>query len=172
MAVVTGSIRVGTLSTQTPTTLPGTITPATVTQSINTTFGNATTADNVDLKYTATLTFTASTAQTLDLTALTDIYGGTVNFARIRSITISITSPTTDGATLTIGAAGTNPWAAILGTTGTYIMQAPTSTNASMWIATAPNTTGWITGGSSKNLKLTPSAHAIVAAIEIMGASA
>lgn len=170
MAVVTGSVKTQTTFTQTPSNLPGTVTPATIGQTFTTTLGNATTADNVDLKYTTTLTFTASTAQTLDLTALTDIYGGTVNFARIRTMTLKQKS-TTDGATLTLGAAAANPWAAIWGTTGTHIMQASTSTNDAGLIITAPNTTGYVTSGSSKNLKLLPSAHAFSVDIEITGAS-
>ena len=172
MANVTGSISTQTSFTQVPTTVPGSVTPLNNAQSLKVTFQTSgTAADTVDLKYSATLTFTASTAQTLDLTALTDIYGGTVNLARVRSLTIYMKS-TTDGATLTVGAAGTNPWAAILGTTGTLVMQSSTSTNASMLVLTAPNTTGWVTSGSSKNLKLTPSAHAFSVDIEITGCSA
>lgn len=170
MAVVTGSIKTQTTFTQTPSSLPGTVTPATIGQSFNTTFSNGTAADAVNLKYTATLSFTASTAQTLDLTALTDIYGGTVNLARVRSLSIKMKS-TTDGATLTLGAAATNPWAAILGTTGTLVMQASTSTNDATLILTAPNTTGWVTSGSSKSFKLLPSAHAFDVDIEITGAT-
>ncbi len=171
MAVVTGSIKTQTLMTQTASTVPGSVTPLSNSQTLNCTFGNGTTADNVDLQYPATLTFASSTAQTLDLTSLTDVYGGTVNFARVRSITIKMKG-TTDGSTLTIGNAASNSWAAILGATGTYVMQASTSTNDSVWTATAPNTTGWATSGTSKSLKLLPSAHAFSVDIEITGCSA
>lgn len=172
MAAVTGSISTNTSFSQTPSNIPGSsITPLTNAQTIKfqvSTSGTA--ADQVDLKYSATLTFTASTAQTLDLTSLTDVYGGAVNFARVKSITISMKS-TTDGATLTLGAAGSNPWAAILGTTGTLVMQAATANNPSMLVLTAPNTTGWVTSGTSKAFKLTPSAHAFSVDIEITGCS-
>lgn len=172
MANVTGSISTQTSMTQASTTVPGSVTPLSNAQSLKCTFQTSgTAADTVDLKYSATLTFSASTAQTLDLTSLTDIYGGAVNFARVRSLTISMKS-TTDGATLTIGNAASNAWAAILGATGTLVMQAATSTNASMLVLTAPNTTGWVTSGSSKSLKLLPSAHAFSVDIEITGCSA
>lgn len=172
MATVTGSISTQTLMQQTSSTVPGTVTPLSNSQSLKCTLSTSgTAADQVDLKYSTTLTFSASTAQTLDLTSLTDVYGGAINFARVRTITIKMKS-TTDGATLTIGNAASNAWAAILGATGTLIMQASTSTNDSMLVLTAPNTTGWATSGSSKSLKLLPSAHAFSVDIEITGCSA
>lgn len=172
MATVTGSVTTQTVFQQSSSSVPGSVTPLANSQSLKVAFTTSgTAADQVDLKYSKTLTFASATAQTLDLTALTDVYGGTVNFARIRSITISMKS-TTDGATLTIGNAASNAWTAILGATGTLVMQAATTTNQSILVLTAPNTTGWATGGSSKNLKLLPSSHAFDVDIEITGCSA
>lgn len=171
MATVAGSIKVTSSFQQTPTTIPGNVTPATNTQSLKADFTSGTTADKVDLKYSRTLTFASATAQTLDLSSLTDDYGGAVAFVKIRSLLIRVKS-TTDGATLTVGAAATNPWAAVLGTTGTLIIQSATSSNQAVLLLTAPNTSGYAVSGSSKSLKLLPSSHAFDVDIEITGTSA
>lgn len=173
MAVVKGQIIPAASFTQTPNSgiLSGNVLSVPLT--LNAAFANTGTTDNVDLLYAATLTFVASTAQNLDLTSLTDILGGAVNFARVRAIAIKMYS-TTDGATLTVGGAASNPWAAVWGTTGTMIIQAATAANAngSFFLLTAPNTTGYVTSGTSKTLKLLPSAHAFNADIVIAGAVA
>lgn len=172
MANVTGSFKVNISGAQTPGTLPGTVTPANVNQTFNCNFQTSgTAADAVDLMYVNTLSFAASTAQTLDLKVLTDLYGAAVAFARVRAISLKFRS-TTDGATLTLAPGASNGWTALLGTGSTLILQASTSTNDAGLTVTAPNTTGWVVDSTHKALTLTPSAHAFSVDIQIVGASA
>lgn len=171
MANVTGSFKVNSSGTQTPGTLPGTVTPINVNQTFSCNFATSgTTADAVDLMYVKTLTFAASTAQTLDLTSLTDLYGAAVAFARIRSISIKFKS-VTNGATLTLSPGASTGWTNLLGTGSTLIMQASTAGNDAALLITAPNTTGWVVDSTHKSLTLTPSAHVFDIDIQLMGAS-
>jgi hypothetical protein len=172
MSTVTGSVKVNISGSQTPGTLPGTVTPVNVNQTFNCNFATSgTTADSVDLMHVKTYSFAASTAQTLDLTSLTDVYGGAVAFARVRAIEIKVKS-TTDGATLTLSPGASNGWTNFLGTSSTLILQASTSSNDAGFVVTAPNTTGWVVDSTHKTLTLTPSAHAYDVDVQIMGASA
>lgn len=132
---------------------------------------SGTAADQVDKCYAKTLSFTASTAQNLDLTSLTDIYGNAVSFARVRSILIK-PKGTTDAATLTLAPHATNGWTNFLGASSALKLGMATSTNDAGFCASSPNTTGWAVSGSNKVLVLTPSAHAFDVDIEILGASA
>jgi hypothetical protein len=171
MANVTGNVKVNTTTTQVPATLPGTNTPLTVQQGLTCNFGTSgTTADAVDLKYTKTLNLVTSTPQTLDLTALLDVYGGTVNFKRVRSLTLNIKS-TTNGQTLTVSPGATNGWTALLGTGSTLILHAATANNQAFLALTAPNTTGWVTTSSNKTLTFDPGAATFDVEVEMMGAS-
>jgi hypothetical protein len=170
MAVVTATLKLNTTTTQTAAGIPGQATSLAGTQSMTTNLGSGTVLDAADLKYSKTLVFAASTAQNLDLSALTDVYGNAVNFARIRSISINVLGQV-DGSSLTVGAAAANPWAAVLGATGTLTLFPATAANAGFFALTAPNTTGMVVSGTSKVLKLLPSAHAFSADVEIVGAS-
>lgn len=173
MSNVTGTLKVNTSSAQTPTNLPGSITPLTINQAISSNYGNGTTADNVDLRYCATLTFVSGTPQALDLTNLTDTSGASLSFARIRRITI-IPSMTTDGQTLKLGYSTTtaNAWTSLITNPGQLTLQAATANNGAGLVLLAPNTTGWVVGASNKLLNLDPGSAAFSAAIEILGASA
>jgi hypothetical protein len=172
MSTVTGSVKSAIAFSQQPVGLPGTVTAPQSVQNFNTAFtiaGSA--ADQVNKLYINTLTFVASTPQTLDLTSLTDIYGAAVSFSTVRAITMKMNS-TANGATLMLGYNASQPataWAGFLNATGSLTVQASTATNSADLILTAPNTTGMAVSGGSKNLQLTPSAHAFTVDITIAG---
>lgn len=133
-------------------------------------------ADGVDLKYTATLTFTTATPQVLNLKSLTDVLGGAIVFARVRSITLKMHAPT-DGNTLTLGYATltTNAWTSLVSNPGQLVLQAcPTATNDAFVTLVAPNTTGWVVGTSNRLLNLDPGSFTgtYTVDIEINGCSA
>lgn len=150
----------------------GVITSQTIPASIalTTQYANGTGAGQVDLIYAKQLTFVASTPQTLDLTALTDLGGGAVNFARVRELVIQIVT-TTAGFNLTLGDAAANAWAPFWGPTGTDIVMA-----GSIRYFTDPTSVGVgvgaVVGSSSKVLKLDPGSNALVCNILIVGCSA
>jgi hypothetical protein len=170
MAVVTASIKTSTVSTQSAA-LPGTVTSATVNQNLSCNLQTSgTAADEANLNYVTTLSVTSGTPVTIDLTALTDRYGGAVDFARVRSITVWFQDQT-DGHTLTIAPGAANGWTALLGTGSTLVMQASSAANNAMLVLTAPQTTGWVVSGTSKTLTLTVSAGTQNVVIEINGCS-
>lgn len=174
MANVTGSVKLVTATTQTPSGLPGnSVSGASVQQSPGFTFGTSgTAADQVDTKYTASLTLTASTPQTLNLQALIDIYGNAISFKRVKTLTVTMGS-TTDGQTVTLSPGASNPWTGLFGTsTSTLVLQASTSSNQGFLALTAPNATGWAVSSTSNTLKLDPGSNTQTIGIEITGASA
>src|SRR4051794_6850046 len=150
----------------------GVITSQTIPASISLTtqYQGGTAAGKVDLIYARQLTLAASTPQTLDLTNLTDLGGGSVNFARVRELAIQVVTTTVDF-NVTLGAAAANPWAPFWGTTGTDIVHA-----GSIRYFTDPTTVGAskgaVVGASSKNLKLDPGSNTVVVNILIVGCSA
>lgn len=133
---------------------------------------SGTTADKCDLRFVKRLTFMASTAQTIDLTAAVSDDGLTVNFAEIAAIGIKVNS-TTDGASLTIdNAGGTNVFEGFLNSTGTFkVYPSTTAGNTGGFIWVAPNATGGVVDGTHKNLRLLPSAHGFTADVLILGRS-
>jgi hypothetical protein len=173
MAAITGSVKAGSNWTQTNSTgLPGALV-ANLPQNWQftvSTSGNA--ADQANLKYTATLSLAAA-PQVLDLTNLTDVFGGVVNFARVRSLAIRVKSQT-DGQTLKLGYSGVtaNAWTSLITNPGQITLQASTSTNDGFVVFTAPNTTGWTVGATNKLLNLDPGASTFTADIEILGSVA
>ncbi len=174
MATIQGGVTPGFSFTQTGSTgfLTGTQIPLQLTLALNIAAGTA--ADKADLIHALTYTFVASTAQTIDLTSLTDVLGGAVNFARVRLFALRVNS-TTDAASLTIGNAAATQWLGFLGTTtSTLIIPAASAANTTgAWtMITGPNTTGMAVSGSSKSLKMLPSAHAFTADLIIVGCSA
>lgn len=178
MPTVTGSIYANPSFNQTPTTgfLAGVALPVNATiQAVFRAAGVA--ADQVNLIHARTYTFVSATAQTIDLTALTDIVGGTVNFARVRLVAIRVKS-TTDAARLTVGAAATNAWEGFLSPAGTFTVFPSTANsdgtvnNSGFFIMGAPNTTGVVVSGSTKSLKMLPSAHAFDVDVIIAGCDA
>jgi hypothetical protein len=134
---------------------------------------NGTATDNINLLSLKQFTFVASTPQTQDLTALTDPFGATITLARIRFIIFQMLGQT-DGSSLTIGAAGSNPWSSILGSTGTYLLlpASATNPNGGFWIASAPNVTAYPVASGNKNVLMTPSAHAFSVNLYVFGNTA
>jgi hypothetical protein len=128
-------------------------------------------ADQCDLEHSKIYSFLASTPQTIDLTTVTDVLGGTAAFARIRFMTFKMKS-TTDAATLIVGNAATNAWSAALGATGTLTLRGSTATNDGGFALWSPNTTGYVVDSTHKSLLMTPSAHAFDVDVYIFGASA
>ena len=170
MAVVTGTSQLTAGVNQTVTS--GLINTQTLPASVSKTtqFTNGTGAGAYDLAYAKQLTFVASTPQTLDLTAIVDLSGATVNMARIREIVIQVVTTTVDF-NLTVGAAAANPWAAIWGTTGTHVVMA----GSTLYISdptTVGSGKGLVTSGTSKNLKLDPGSNAMVVNVLISACSA
>lgn len=142
--------------------------PAGVTLSTNYTSGTG--ANQVDLLYAKQLTFVASTPQTLDLAALVDLSGVTVNMARVRELVLQVVTATVDK-NLTVGAAAANPWAAIWGTTGTHVVVA----GSTLYVSdptTVGSGKGLVTSGTSKSLKLDPGSNVLVCNLIIAGCSA
>ena len=123
------------------------------------------TIDKADLLWHDERTVTAA-AETLDLTALTYTCFGstiTVNNARVKLFALWNKS-TTAGEILTIGSAAANPWTAVW--SGTTIVRP----NGRM-LFWAPDATGYVTAGGSKNVKVDPGAATITYRIAIVGAS-
>lgn len=78
-------------------------------------------AGKADLRFADTRTLTASSTEDIDLVGvLTDIYGATLSFARIKAIVISAAAANTNN--VVIGA-GTNPWITALNATGTITLR-------------------------------------------------
>lgn len=173
MAVVKGGVAPNASFTLTPASgfLNGQALALNLAAAVN--FANATAADGVDLIYTNTLSFSASTPQTLNLQSLTDVLGGSVVFARVRLFVIQPLG-TTDAATLTLSPNASNGWTSLIGASSTLTLRMATSTNAlgAFSFFAAPSTTGWAVGSSNKALDLTPSAHSFNCNIVIAGASA
>jgi hypothetical protein len=133
--------------------------------------GNA--LNQCDLLYCTTLTFAASTPQSLNLASLLDIFGGTVDFARIRLLAIRNNS-TVDGAILQVGASGTHDWpgltsSAATATVNVYPSAAGSPANDGFTVFQMPNTTGALVTSTTNILKLDPGANAFTADILIAG---
>ena len=130
-----------------------------------------TAADQIDLVAVKSFTFVASTMQTVDLSAMTDILGNAVNFAEVVLFAIRMES-TTDAATLTLAPDVTNGWAALF--SSNLVLHAATATtnpNGSFFVAATPAATGWAVDSTHKVIDFTPSAHAFNATLVVAGRS-
>lgn len=128
-----------------------------------------TAADQVQKMYAATLTFTASTPQTIDLTSLTDIQGAALSFSSVRAIMVRHKG-TTDGSSLSLSAGAANGQTNILGTAAALRILPSSAAGNDGWFAlTAPNTTGYTVDSTHKTLTFTPSAHGFDVDIVILG---
>lgn len=127
---------------------------------------NGSAADQIQLVGAVRLTFTASTAQTIDLTtALLDPSGSAVAFAKVKRMLIKFISPTTDGAVVTIRQGSSNGWTNFVdgGAAGVGLtLQSPTASNDAGCAFVAPNTTGWVVTSTNKTLTITPNAYPVV----------
>lgn len=126
-------------------------------------------ADQVQKMYATTLSFTASTPQTIDLQAVTDILGAALSFSIVRSILIRHKG-TVDGSSLSLSAGASNGATNILATTAALKILPATSSNDGWFALAAPNTTGYVIDATHKTLTLTPSAHAFDVDIIALGA--
>jgi hypothetical protein len=115
------------------------------------TYSNGTALSSTDLLHSRIYSLTASTPQTIDLTALLDPWGGAVNFARVRSILLR----NTGSSSITVGAAATNAWVGPLGTT-TSTLIIPGGAIACFEDPSSLGTAGWVVGATSKSIKLDP----------------
>jgi len=176
MSTLLGSITVTSVMTQaTAATIPGGQPLANQTQSrfaIASPAGAAGSADNADLKYSAILPL-AATPTVLDLTALKDVLGNPISFARVRSILIS-NPATVDGQVVKLGyaAATANAWTGLISNPGQLTIEPSSALNPGVLALTAPNTTGLPVTSTSKLLNLDPGAATIALSIEIVGCSA
>lgn len=144
--------------TQTPSTgfLSGVNLP--ITSSLRTVFRTSgVSADQVDGIFAKTITFVASTPQSIDLTNITDVLGNTITAARVRFISVKV-KWTTDAKPLTIGNSGANDWLGICGSaTSTVLVYPSSTTNDGYTIWAMPQTTGAATiDGTHKIIKLDP----------------
>lgn len=179
MAVVSGTTQLTSNDQQTPSGVPipsgqSAANPLAYQLNARSQYNNGTALDLIDLIYFATLTFVASTPQVLDLTSLTDPFGGAINFKRVKKIVIK-PHGLADAVTLTLGygTTTTNAWTGLFSNPGTIALQAaPTPTNDAFLAVNAPNATGYLVGSSSKLLKLDPGSAAFTVDIEIAGCSA
>jgi hypothetical protein len=141
------------------------------TESLKAQFTNSgVTADSCDLLHIKTYSLVASTPQTIDLTALIDVFGNAVSFAKVRLFLIRINA-TTDAYTVLMGNAATNPWNAIVSGTATITIYPATANNDGYMTFTAPNTTGMPVSGGSKSIKFDPGANAVSFDLIIAGTS-
>lgn len=170
MAIVAGTVQLVTGFNQTVTS--GLVTTQTLPASISLTtqYANGTGAGQVNLIYAKQIALVASTPQTLDLTALLDLSGATVNFARVRELVVQVVTATSAFNAI-LGNAASNAWAPFWGATGTDTVFAgsiryftdPTSVGAGV---------GAVTSGTSKNLKLDPGSNNVTINLLIAGCTA
>jgi hypothetical protein len=170
MATISGTISLTDTMQETPTGIPGgqpfytSLTPKWAVAS-------GTASDLADTKYVKTLTLSA-TPTALDLTNLTDPFGNSINFARVKSILVQNTA-TTSGYTVLMGYATTttNAWTGLISNPGQLTIQ-PSSAYNNAWIQfVAPATIGWVVSSTSKLLQFDPGSNTIQLAIEIIGCS-
>ncbi len=179
MAVVIGNSTISLSATQTLTTgLTATVKPSGVMAfgagGTGAAYTNGTGAGQIDLIYSRQVTFVASVAQTLDLTAIIDMASPTVsqNMARVREFWVEVTDIVLTH-TLGVAQGASNGWGflppianqlvAMPGGRAGIVMSDPDSVGAGV---------GMIVDGSHKTITFTPTAFAIVANITILGCSA
>ena len=175
MALVAGlTARVTATHTGTaPTNDLGTLTSASqvldYSKQVNLTSGTG--AGQVDRIFSDTRTITASSTEDLDLAGvLTDSFGATITFARVKAIMVTAASGNTNN--VVVGA-GTNPWLTMLNSTGTVTLRPGAGFMA--WIGGSTDTTGWaVTAATGDILKVanSSSGSSVTYDIVILGCSA
>ncbi|MGW2209914.1 hypothetical protein [Streptomyces sp. NPDC001781] len=132
---------------------------------------NGTGAGKADRVWSARRTITASSSDDLDLAGvLLDAYGAVITFARVKGIIVAAAAANTNN--LVIGAAATNPWATLLGSTGTLTVRP----GGFVAVGTGQtDTTGYaVTASTGDLLRITNggSGSSVTYDIHIIGASA
>lgn len=113
------------------------------------TLANGTGNNQCNFAYQDQITITASGSSTIDLFALTDEFGAAVAPAKAKVIAIRLYSSTDTAASLNVGAAASNIFAAHLANSNDIIVVPYTG----MWIATAPRS-GFTIDATNRNLKI------------------
>lgn len=142
-------------------------TPSVTLASIN--YSNGTGAGQTDLMYESQQTL-ASTTLTIDLTSLTDPFGGAINFARVRELFV-LNYTATAGFDLIVEQGASNGFAFVPPSANAYKCFA----NGGCYWLRDPNTSGasvgLFTSGSSKTIKFDSGAHTVTFYILILGTS-
>lgn len=114
-----------------------------------------------DLKYTQLYTLTSSGTQSIDLAgSLTDEYGATITFARIKVMMIRVLSSTEDAASLggpvDVGGAASNQFVNWIDTAAAKVRVGGTAASKGLLLLAADGATGYaVTAGTGDTLKLT-----------------
>lgn len=128
-------------------------------------------AGEADLLFSDRRTIAASSSEDLDLAgALTDAFGSTLTFARVKGLIVAAAATNTND--VVVGAAASNPWETLLGATGTVTLR-PGAVFAA--VAGEADATGWaVAAGSTDLLKVANSGAdtSVTYDIVIIGASA
>jgi hypothetical protein len=128
-------------------------------------------AGAADRLYEAQATIAASGTSDLDLAGvLTDVFGATLTFVRIKGLYIAASAANTNN--VVVGAAATNQWATLLNTTGTIQIRPGA---CALFIAGSADTVGWtVTGGTGDLLRIANggAGTSVTYDIAIIGASA
>lgn len=117
-------------------------------------------ADQLALVYAKTLTFAASTPQTLNLQSLVDPLGNAISFSQVRFIAYRIQSSNPAYVILNGGAAS-NQWTGRLNSGGIETWFPSSAANDGFSIIQAPSATGIPVTSSSCDMKLDPGANAV-----------
>ena len=144
---------------------------ALILRTLSDSLANGTGLDQADLCFADQRTLGATTAETLDLSgSLTDDFGDTLAFARIKGIIIALNT-TTAGYTLEIGGAASNQFAAIVGDGASDKIIVRAGGFLILW---APDATAYaVTNSASDLLKINnPNAASIIYDIILIGCSA
>jgi len=134
------------------------------------TVANGTGANQADLVFRGQRTLALSTSEDLDLAgSLTDAYGATITFARVKMIYVKAAS--TNGGNIIIGGAAANTFVGSFSDASDKVELAA----GQMYQVTAPDATGWaVTAGTADILKVENDDGAAVGTYDIIivGASA
>lgn len=123
--------------------------------SVRTELGDGSGAGKADRQYSKTRTLAASATEDLDLAAvLTDIFGQTLTFARVKGLFVRAAKTNTNN--VVVGAASANQWVTLLNSTGTVTLRPGAWFGACCDVIDA---TGWaVTAGTGDLLKVANSA--------------
>ncbi|ARF62895.1 hypothetical protein B1H20_16995 [Streptomyces violaceoruber] len=128
-------------------------------------------AGKADRVFSDRRTLAASGTEDLDLAGvLVDAFGATITFARVKGLIIAAAAGNTNN--VVIGAAASNPWATLLGATGTLIVRPGAFVAVGTGVADA---TGYaVTASTGDVVKIANSGagSAVTYDIHIIGASA
>lgn len=116
-----------------------------------------TAADQFNRVHLKQYSFSGGTADSVDLSSLTDILGASFSLAapgKVRIFAAQVLS-TTDGDHVTFTPGATSGWAALFGSGG-LIVQPSSLVNAGFFLAVAPNTAGFVVDSTHKTFDMTP----------------